>query len=405
MLFTVFGLFCEAAFAFWLISHTRIAETRKERFTAALVLLISFLARGIAFHYEGKPEWDYLMYLHPWMEALRAGGGFKALSQQIGNYNVVYMYFLALFTYIPVRDLLLIKLLSCLFDVVLAWGCALIVRALGGECCKQLITFLSVLCLPTVFLNSAVWGQCDSIYAAFAVLAIYLALSGRPVLSVVCFTISFGFKQQAVFVLPLILIFMFSGGYKPIHLVAIPVTYLLLILPALSIGKPFWETILIYYTQAKTAPAELSMNAPNLCAVFSEISHLYESAAVAKASISLAALYSLTLIVKAYAMRKNISDRTILIFAILLAVGVPFLLPHMHERYFYIAEMLSIIYAAMTGKYIIPLLLQLAAINSYYAAMTSTILLPMTCGAAMIVAATLLMLVTENRSQNDILRS
>ena len=115
MLFTVFGLICEAVFAFWLISHTRIAKTRKELFAAALVLLLSFLARGIVFSYEGKPEGDYLMFLHPWMEALRAGGGFKALSQQIGNYNVVYMYFLALFTYISVKDLFLIKLLSCFF--------------------------------------------------------------------------------------------------------------------------------------------------------------------------------------------------------------------------------------------------------------------------------------------------
>ena len=77
------------------------------------------------------------------------------------------------------ENLVLIKALSIAFDVVLAWASMKLVGLYCSSNARRLAAFFLVLFLPTVVLNGAYWGQCDSIYTAFAVLALYLALDGR----------------------------------------------------------------------------------------------------------------------------------------------------------------------------------------------------------------------------------
>ena len=45
---------------------------------------------------------DMYKYLLPWYEEIKTAGGFKALGTQVGNYNVLYQFIIALFTYLPV---------------------------------------------------------------------------------------------------------------------------------------------------------------------------------------------------------------------------------------------------------------------------------------------------------------
>ena len=96
-------------------------------------------------------------------------------------YNIPYNYFLALFSYLPIRDLYLIKWLSILFDVILAWGVLRLVGLYRESAAAKLTGFFLTFFLPTVILNGALWGQCDSIYAAFAVWALYFGLADKPV--------------------------------------------------------------------------------------------------------------------------------------------------------------------------------------------------------------------------------
>ena len=124
---------------------------------------------------------------------------------------------------------------------------------LVGLCGKgkgtQLTCFFTVLFLPTVVLNGSLWGQCDSIYVAFALLGLWLGLTGRPILSVLCFTLSFGFKLQAVFLMPIMAVLWFRGNYKLWHFALFPAFYVLVVLPAVLLGKPFLDTITLYASQ------------------------------------------------------------------------------------------------------------------------------------------------------------
>ena len=102
---------------------------------------------------------------------------------------------MALFSYSRIRDLYLIKLLSIFFDVLLAWGGMRLVSRLTDSPLRRIGCFFTILLLPTVFLNGAVWGQCDSIYVALAVLALADALEEHPVRAMVLLALSLRWRS------------------------------------------------------------------------------------------------------------------------------------------------------------------------------------------------------------------
>ena len=62
----------------------------------------------------------------------------------------------------------------------------------------------------------------------------------------------------------------------------------------------------------------------------------------------------------------KLSSEMILKMALVFAVAIPFLLPEMHERYFFLADVLSITYAFYFPRYfLIPILMQLSSLLSY----------------------------------------
>ena len=109
----------EALFALFLLYRSGCIKTAAQWSAVVALLLTAFVPRLLAMKYETL---DYQDFLAPWVEFYRQNGGFRALYRPVGNYNVPYLYFMALFSYSKIRDLYLIKLLSIFFDVLLAWG-------------------------------------------------------------------------------------------------------------------------------------------------------------------------------------------------------------------------------------------------------------------------------------------
>ena len=239
-----FGLLLIGVLAFVILWGEGALKSKAALFTAAGLLLAAMVLRGLCIEHETL---DYQIFLTKWVQRLREQGGFKGMQYNIGNYNVPYLYFLALFSYSKIRDLYLIKLLSILFDVVLAWGALRLTRLFTDKPGKLLGAFFVTLFLPTVVLNGAYWGQCDAIYVAFALWSLYFALDDKPVASVCFIALSFAFKLQAVFLMPVFLLFLFARKMKWWHLVFFPVTYVVTALPAVALGRPFMSTILLYF--------------------------------------------------------------------------------------------------------------------------------------------------------------
>lgn len=377
----------EAAICLILLHFEGLLRKPAHVVAAALLTAAAFGLRFVCLTYETL---DYTTFLAKWVQYFRENGGFSALSRSVGNYNVPYLYFLAAFSYSTVNDLYLIKLLSVFFDVVLAWAAMRLAGRFTKSPGRLLFCFFAVLLWPTVVLNGACWGQCDSIYAAFAVLSVYLALNRKPALSMICIAVSFAFKLQAVFVMPLFLVLLSTRRVKLWHFLLFPAAYLVLVLPAVLAGRPLWDTVTLYFSQMGSVGSGLNYNSPSVFAFFSSVS---DTDLAAKLAVAAAAGFTGCMVFWLHRNRNRVSDYTVLAAALLFSVAIPFLLPHMHDRYFFIADVLSLIFAVTAPEYLVmPVLCEFASLLGYHAYLKARYLLPMRFGAtALIVVITVLL--------------
>jgi hypothetical protein len=82
--------------------------------------------------------------------------------------------------------------------------------------------------------------------------------------------------------------------------------------------------------------------------------------------ILLAAIFVVLVGVLIMASKKRLTPAVILKITLVFALAIPFLLPEMHERYFYLADVTSIIYAFYFPRYFyIAVIIQLCSLLSY----------------------------------------
>ena len=369
-----------AAGALLLLYSTGELRRPSQVVLCAALIAGAFIIRGACM---GHVTLDYEDFLSQWVEFYRSNGGFAALGTRIGNYNLPYLYFLAAFSYIGVSDLVLIKALSIVFDVLLAWGGMKLAGLYTNSAGRRLAAFFLVLYWPTVILNGSYWGQCDSIYAAFAVLSIYFALSGRGAAGMVCMAVSFAFKLQAVFIMPIFVVLLIAGRVKLRHFLLFPLTYLALMLPAVLAGYPLLDTITLYIDQMGTVGDGLNYNSPSIFAFAGP-----DTDAGLASTLGIFAAFALMAGVFAWAWAKKhrLTNWAILGFAVILAVGIPFFLPHMHDRYFFVADILTLLLAAAAPELLaLPVLTEFASLLGYHAYLKLRYLLPMSWGAVALI--------------------
>lgn len=205
-------------------------------------------------------------YLTPWFEEIKAHGGLASLSTQIGDYNILYQTIIALMTYLDIPCIYQYKFLSIVFDFVLAIGVAYFIaypdkssNPLADVQDKETrqvqfnLAYTIVLFLPTVVLNSAYWGQCDSIFTSLLVLFMAFLHKKKFLSAFTLYGIAFAFKFQSILLLPFVICYYFykkdfSIGWL---FVSIVVFYL-----CNSIGLFYGRTVLepfeIYFSQTET---------------------------------------------------------------------------------------------------------------------------------------------------------
>ena len=299
---------------------------------------------------------DYYEFLRGWFSEIKDGGGLLAIGKNVGDYMPPYFYLLALLTYLPVPDVILIKLLSFAGDIVMACYAMRIVRKKYPEFWGT-IAFAVVLLLPSVVLNSAAWGQCDSIYTAALLACVCYVMEDRQNAAVAAFSIAFVFKLQTVFLAPFLLLMLLR---KKIHwrsLLIFPAVYLISILPAALMGRSFTDLLTVYFRQADQYKL-ISMYLPNLAAWYPK-----DTPALAGHIIALLAVL-LTLAGVLYFRRLDfdLTDDMIVSLALLSVLFVPYILPYMHERYYYPADILSVIFAFyFPEKFYVPVITVLSS--------------------------------------------
>ena len=381
-------LAAEALFALFLLARLKTLKDIYHTAAAILLLAAAFYARALALPYETL---DYQDFLKVWVQYFRDWGGFRGLRFSVGNYNIPYLYFLAAISYSGIYDLFLIKLFSIFFDVLLAFSAAGITGLFYDSPTRKLTAFFLTLFLPTVFLNGSLWGQCDSVYTALGMLGVYYGLKRKSALSVILITLSFAVKLQAVFILPFYAVLLMKKYIKPQHIMLFPLTYAVSVTPAVIAGRPFIDTLTLYFKQTGSIGNGLNYNSSS---VFAILDKLTPDDNVSAVFIILAFIYMFSVLVPAFFSRKGLGRKDMLVILYLLVAGIPFFLPHMHDRYFFAADISALILAVVIPELApVAVLTQFASLLGYHAYLKMRYLMPMRYGAfALIASITLCMI-------------
>lgn len=286
---------------------------------------------------------DMELFLLPWYREFEAGG-FEALYTHSGNYNVPYMLFVYLATLIPLPPVAAIKLFSYLGDLLLAWGVAFILwQLLPKGRFKPLfavIGFCAALLLPSVVLNSAYWGQCDALYTGFLLIAVYFMLRDKWIWAFVFVGIGLCFKLQAVFILPaLIVLYATKRRFSVLHFLLLPAILLLSAAPVIIHNQDLLAPFRVYAEQAGTNYGAY-VNYHNLSSVLAQPNEVLFVAPL----LVFAVLVWLGMLALAMVKKLDFSGENLLLLAAWSAMSCVVLLPRMHERYAFAAEMLLLLW-------------------------------------------------------------
>jgi len=302
------------------------------------------------------------MSLLPWYEYIAEHGIFNSFSDNFYNYPPSYLYFISiitLFKFIP--PVMGIKIISILFDFIAAYFVFKIVKLKYLKGPVPFIASLIFLFAPTVFFNSAVWGQCDIIYTVGILAVVYYCLTERDLLAIIAFGIAISFKLQAAFIAPFLLLLFLKGKIRWWLFFLIPAIFALTLIPAWIAGRPFEELFLIYINQANTYH-KITMGAPNL---YQWLDNAYYSIFVRMGLLLTTGLVVLGLY-SILESKTKIDHNFIIILSTLSVLTIPFFLPKMHERYFFTADVLSIVYAFFFPKYYyVPIVIGLTSFITY----------------------------------------
>lgn len=314
---------------------------------AFLLLILTILGVMIRLCFFNAQSGDYVYFLSPWFTALKENGGIKAIGMSLGDYTVPYIYILALLTYIPISSLYTIKAVSCLFDISLAFSVCCVVAHYTKRKDLGVLGYAVVMILPNVFLNSSSWGQCDSLFTSFCVWSVYALCKEKKILSVVLYAIAFSCKLQAIFLLPFFGVLWFKSKVQWWAPVLVPLVYVLFCVPAWIAGRDLGEMLCIYLRQTNTYGG-LTLNAPTFVALFGEVEE-YHQLFVTNGLIFLA-LAIVVILLYICARKVEWKESYLVDFAFLFALVVPFFLPRMHERYFYLADIFALVYVFLHPK-------------------------------------------------------
>lgn len=313
------------------------AKDFENLFFLILITIFAIIVRVLLFPFESG---DYHQFLKHWYEQLQNNGGFAAVGMDIGDYMPTYLYLLAIFTYFPVSDLAAIKIISTVADIILAAYVMKIVQLRFEDKTYGVLAYAAILFLPSVVLNSAVWGQCDAIFTAALVACVYYFMKNKENLAVTAFAIAFIFKLQAVFLAPLLLLLLLKRRVKLTTLLIIPLVYFISVLPAVIMGRSLFGLITVYFSQAGQY-SMIAMFLPNLYTWLPEDTPSY----ISSAAVIFAGGLVLSSLFYFYRKKFMLTNEVLVSLALFFALFVPFILPHMHERYYFVADILSVAFA------------------------------------------------------------
>ena len=334
-------------------------------YPACAILVASALSlRWLGLPFQTHDMQDFLL---PWFDYIVTHGRFAALADNFYNYTPPYIYMMTAVSYLDglIDRVTLIKSISILFDFIAAFVIFRIAVAASVPVRRAVLCALLFLNLPTLILNGALWGQCDVIYMTFLLAFAYYLIRNRPFQAMLMYGIALSLKVQAIFAAPFVLFLLLDGIVPVFALIMPPLIYAILVLPAALAGRGVLSLLTIYAGQADIAQ-KLSARAPN---IYLFVQHFLPPAlypAATLAGVALAGLVSLAVFVTHLRARRPLSAVFIVSALALWLALEPSLLPKMHERYFFGADIFAFaLWVLVPRAWWIAILFQVGSALSY----------------------------------------
>jgi Gpi18-like mannosyltransferase len=305
-----------------------------------------------------------VIILQEWYRHFYKRGAADLANDQFSNYTPAYLYLLWMTRLLSdwFDSLAAIKLIPTVFDFLSAYAIFLLARIKYDDDKPYLLAAI-FFTLPTILFNSSGWGQIESLYASFLLLCAYFLLKHKPFFALLAFGYAFSVKAQSIFLLPFLGILFLKGKISWRHFLLVPAVYLILGLPAAALGRGWLSILLIYSGQVQQFES-LSMNAPNLYIFISN--SFYEIGAWVGMGIFAAAMAAWGWV--NWRAKTEYGSRQIMLMALASLALVPFTLPKMHDRYFYLADVFSFAAAIFVPEIrIVPVLYQIISSLTYSA--------------------------------------
>lgn len=373
----------------------------KSAVRAEWLLIVALAALALLARLAGlRQDTGEVLNMSVWAHRLVAGGGWGGLSERIGNYNAPYLYLLLLATYLPGPLIIKMKLVWTAFDVVLAFFTYKLVGLARPGPRIPVIAALITVFLPTVVLNAAYIGQVDDMWGSLCVASLYFLLRRRYWWALSVLGAAFALKPQAIFFFPVIGLLLLAGRVPWRTVLAVPAVYLALDVPALIAGRDPRELLTIYSPHRQGSVInQLTYAAPSVYnfipATPDRIGAIRVLGEIMLAALVLGIYY--VLIVR----RVDLTDARVVTISLLFAILVPFVLPGMHERYFFLADVLSVAVCFWRPRlWPVPLLVQTSSLLSYLPFFFHRVghFMPMTILSALMLAA---LIIVGNQVMRD----
>ncbi len=307
---------------------------------------------------------DWEMYWDPWISDLKEMG-FSYLATDRYDYAPSFVYILWVISKLPINPMTAYKSIHIVLDFAAAGVMGRMAAEVTGSKSKGICAYGVMLLVPTIWADSALWAQCDIIFMLFVLLCFYCLFREKPGAAMFFYGMAFAFKLQSLFIFPFLVILWVNKKIKIQHFLWIPGLYFLSIIPAWIAGRPLIDLINIYMAQGAQDVWSLSIKWANIYQIIGNKFFLLEYAEAGTWLI----LGILMCIMFAMAQKRyRITNEFIVQTALFFAILTPYILPHMHERYGCLADILAILYAVMNRKrFFIPIVQILISFNCYMA--------------------------------------
>jgi Gpi18-like mannosyltransferase len=346
---------------------------RIENIIFVLICLLALRIRLTFFPFQTN---DYNSFLKPWMQYIVDHGGFEAFRVKFYDYTPFYVYLLWIGTELKINYLFWIKAISVLFDFVMAYYISKIVAIKYPKVFKM--TFLVTLMAPAVIFNGSLWGQVDVMYSSMVMACLYYILTNKQIKAGLFFALGLCLKLQSMFFAPVFLWLIVTKNIPKKFIVTLSALfvgfYLIMILP-ISQNVIFQNNLLdstknarpLFDSTSQTingVTTALNDTRDGLLTIYANQPKNYSHIVMGPASSmyqwvddknyeyfyqnGLTIAIVVILILAYYLVSNNIvnvDNDVIVKMALISTLAVPFLLPKMHERYFFLADVMALVYA------------------------------------------------------------